>query len=247
MSDSSDAAALLGQELTSSEARGIADRLEAGQTLSQALVCVRDGCAPKVRSSLTLLAECESVGWAPVVALLRAIEHAKSEPSRVVPVWTAPASPSLEGGITSSRDKLVSSARKSVVCSTFNVQRSTPLWNALEEVSVRPGVSVRLYLDTEVCDGRPAPWRPTTEQVARELPNVEVFRTRELASGDVVCNHAKFIAVDHRTILVTSANFSNRAESDNVELGLRVDDPSLVRKIERQMMAFEETVYERVR
>jgi phosphatidylserine/phosphatidylglycerophosphate/cardiolipin synthase-like enzyme len=73
-----------------------------------------------------------------------------------------------------------------------------------------------------------------------------VYRTRPGADGARPRNHAKFIAVDHASILVTSANFSASAETGNVELGLRVDDPDLVRGVERQMRAFEDHLYERV-
>jgi phosphatidylserine/phosphatidylglycerophosphate/cardiolipin synthase-like enzyme len=61
-----------------------------------------------------------------------------------------------------------------------------------------------------------------------------------------VRNHAKFIVVDHCLIIVTSANFSSRAEKANVELGVRVDDPELCRAVERQYARLEESVFERV-
>lgn len=45
---------------------------------------------------------------------------------------------------------------------------------------------------------------------------------------------------------MTSANFSGSSEISNAELGLRVEDPALMRSIEKQMAIFEETIYERI-
>jgi phospholipase D/transphosphatidylase len=64
--------------------------------------------------------------------------------------------------------------------------------------------------------------------------------------GRAVTSHAKFLSIDHRFLLVGSANFSFSAEERNVELGLRLDDPALAHSVEKQMRDLEETVYERV-
>ncbi|MBW3070336.1 hypothetical protein GZ998_12600 [Actinomyces sp. 594] len=52
--------------------------------------------------------------------------------------------------------------------------------------------------------------------------------------------------MDHQIVVVTSANVSRSAEEQNVELGLRLDEPLLARAIEDQMRALEPHVYERV-
>jgi phosphatidylserine/phosphatidylglycerophosphate/cardiolipin synthase-like enzyme len=59
-------------------------------------------------------------------------------------------------------------------------------------------------------------------------------------------NHAKFLAIDHRFLLVTSANFSWSAEYGNVELGVLADNVNLVQVIESQMRRVEESLYEKV-
>ena len=59
-------------------------------------------------------------------------------------------------------------------------------------------------------------------------------------------NHAKFLAVDHQVLLMTSANFSYSAENLNIELGLKVEDRNLTEMVERQMREFESTLYEQV-
>ncbi|MDR2381858.1 MAG: phospholipase D-like domain-containing protein [Bifidobacteriaceae bacterium] len=73
-----------------------------------------------------------------------------------------------------------------------------------------------------------------------------VLRTKPGPDGTRARNHAKFIAIDHQFLLVTSANFSMIAEHRNVELGIRVDDPIVTRAIEKQMRALEDDLYEQV-
>ncbi len=60
-------------------------------------------------------------------------------------------------------------------------------------------------------------------------------------------NHAKFVSIDHRFLVVTSANMSKSAERLNVELGLVIDDVVVAQGVERQMASFESEIYEVVR
>ncbi|WP_311836273.1 phospholipase D-like domain-containing protein [Cellulomonas fimi] len=69
-----------------------------------------------------------------------------------------------------------------------------------------------------------------------------VFRTSNF-DGKPVRNHAKFVSIDHRWIVVTSANFSWSAEFGNVELGVLVDDSNLADAVEREMREAESVLY----
>ena len=100
-------------------------------------------------------------------------------------------------------------------------------------------------MDTSAADGSGQLRTPSTSEVAREFEDAIVFRTKELDDGMRCRNHAKFISIDQRTLLVTSANFSWSAEESNVELGLRVDDPGIARMVEMQMEELEPLLYER--
>lgn len=64
--------------------------------------------------------------------------------------------------------------------------------------------------------------------------------------GALVRNHAKFLAIDHRFLLITSANFSWSAEYGNVELGIAIDDPNLTEAVEREMRRAEGSLYDPV-
>jgi phosphatidylserine/phosphatidylglycerophosphate/cardiolipin synthase-like enzyme len=231
--------------LTGLEAKEIADRLDDQATLTAALQAVGAARRPAVRQLLLgagLGPECRET----TVAVLRAVEGAHAHQTRITPVWTTPGDLAQYGHLTTSVRHYVAGARESLVCATYNFQRSSALWTALAEATARPEVAVRIYLDTAAADDDPAPWKPTTGEVARTMRGAAVFRTRRLADGPVR-THAKFVAVDHQVLVVTSANFSQSAELRNVELGLVVEDPILTQQVEGQMRGLEKALYERVR
>lgn len=72
-----------------------------------------------------------------------------------------------------------------------------------------------------------------------------VLRTK-IFDGAGVRNHAKFLAIDHWFLLVTSANYSWSAEHGNVEFGVLVDDRNLTEAVESELRNAESLLYERV-
>jgi len=255
----------LGAFLTGTEAEGIATRLAAGATLSQALVVVPTARRMQARELL------EAAGLGPrtrdhSVAVLVAVAGAASRIRNTEPVWTTPPGLLGMGTLTGDVFGMVGSAMTSVVCATYNLQPTSALWKALVAlVRERPGVAVRLYLDSQAADGpfhrpegqRGRRWeqdryrrgrsRLDTGEIARRLRGAVVMRTRAPEDdGRAVTSHAKFLSVDHRFLLVGSANFSYSAEERNVELGLRLDDPALAASVEKQMRDLEANVYEQV-
>lgn len=243
MSDA-EAARRLGRLLTRTEAKGIADRLADGDTLTAALKVVSVGSRAEVRMLLDAVATGPGAGLQ-LAALLRAVEGARTVPTTLTPLWTMPGHLVQSGPLTTSVPYLVDSARHSVTCSTFNFQRSSGLWTALQRAAQRPEVSVRVYMDTRAADNDGQHRSPTTTEVAAHLKPAEVWRTRNF-DGTYVRNHAKLLAIDHHLLLVTSANFSWSAENNNVEFGVLIDNPNLTETVEREMREAEGTLYERV-
>ena len=237
---SAEAARELGRLLSGTEAKEIADRLADGDTVTAALKAVAAGRRPALRA---LLAP-DPVAFAPdqAVSVLRAIEGARSTTTAIDPLWTMPGHLARSGPLTSSVTHLVENARESVTCSTFNFQRSSGLWSALRTAALRPEISVRVYVDRKSAEQSVS---PSTGEVAAHLRPAVVLRTRAF-DGGYVRNHAKFLAIDHRFLLVTSANFSWSAEHGNVELGVLADNPNLVQVIESEMRRVEDALYERV-
>ncbi|MFI5959766.1 DISARM system phospholipase D-like protein DrmC [Cryptosporangium sp. NPDC051539] len=235
-STSGAAARTLAELLTGTEAKQIADRLEDGNTLTAALRAI----GPSRR--LTFRPLLASVDPAARVAVMRAIEGARTAPAAIRPIWTMPGHVAQGGPLTSSVRHLVNGARNSVVCSTYNFQRSSSLWAALGQAARRPGVVMRVYVDGVAASSAGS---PTAKEVASHLTPGVVLQAKKFG-GSRIRNHAKFLAVDHRFLLVSSANFSWSAENDNVELGLMVDDRNLTESIEREMAISEEVLYERI-
>jgi phosphatidylserine/phosphatidylglycerophosphate/cardiolipin synthase-like enzyme len=241
----SDPIARLGQLLTGSEAAKLAARFSDGDTLTQALQGLAVGRRPEVRAALDA-ASVVPDNLALALPVLRAIQGAATaRTTGISPIWTLPGYLADYGALTTSIKDLVLTARQSVTCSTFNFQKSSALWAALREVAARGTVEVLVYLDTHAADEGTWAGSPTSAEVAAQLVGAHVFRTRQV-DGNLVRNHAKFIAVDHQFLVVTSANFSISAEQHNIELGLRVDSRATTEMVENQIFDAQTTLYERV-
>lgn len=233
------AARRLGHLLTGTEARQIADRLSDGDTLTVALKAVPAGRRAQIRSLVGNIPDMS------LIAVLRAIEGARTTPGPVNVLWTMPSHVAQGGRLTSSVSHFIDGARQSVTCSTFNFQRSSTLWATLRRAARRPELALRVYVDAAAADHGAGRSTPTTAEVAGHLHPGVVLRTKEF-NGTRVRNHAKFIAIDHRFLLVTSANFSWSAEHGNIEFGVLIDNRNLTEAVEGEMLAAEDLLYERV-
>lgn len=232
----SDPLVRLGATLSVAEAAQLASWLAGGATLSKALASVGPERRPIVRS---LLVDAGLKG-ADAVPVLRAIEGAHSQRRTIEPVWTVPGGLADYGHLTSAVSTLVLAARESVVCSTFNFQKSSAMWTALADVASRGTVAVTVYLDTKAAASGPSP-----TEVATQLAGARVYQTRAV-DGRSFRNHAKFIALDQQVLIVTSANFSVSAEKYNVEFGLVVRDPALTQLVQKQLFDLQPVLYQRV-
>ena len=145
------------------------------------------------------------------MAVLRAIAGAKSAHRDLVPVWTMPGNEATVGHLTSQFHDVVTAARISVTCATYNFSPTSNMWDALKTASEQPDVVVCVYVDADKGD---------PPEVKAQLPRATVYRSATLPDGEPIVSHAKFIIVDHEIVLLTSANFSYSAENRNVEFGL---------------------------
>lgn len=239
-----DAQRAVGQALTGSELRMIADNLEANTPPS----IIRSALPPARRALVWNLLEEAGLheNRGALLAALRSAEGVHATRRSVTPVWTAPDNLVASGQLTSSIHHYVTRARESVICSTFNFQRSSALWEALSTAAQRVDMKVRVYVDTDAADADPQSWKPTTAEIARELAPAAVFRSQSW-NGKQVRSHAKFLAIDHQFLVAMSANFSRSAEHSNVEFGLVVEDSIITQSVEDQMLKLEKDLYTRVR
>lgn len=230
---SGEAFAALGEFLTFQEANGLAALLEAGEHTNLALGQVH----PSRRGRVTdLLAKAGLGHEQPEVsaAVLRAIAGAKSVNQALVPVWTMPGNEATTGHLTSEFHRMVTGARMSVTCATYNFSPNSNMWNALRTASEQPGVAVVVYVDAEKGD---------PSGVKAKLPSATVYRSAQLPDGKPIVSHTKFIIIDHQIVLLTSANFSYSAENSNIEFGLRISDNGLATSIEKTMASKHGSLY----
>lgn len=233
---SSDPFVDLGSYLTGDEARGVAALLDSGANADQALNEVAKARRSQVRSLLTAA----GLGLADVprtVAVLGAIAGAKAARKNSTLVWTMPGNEANVGHLTGEFHRLVTEARQSVTCSTYNFQTTSKMWETLKTASEQPGVVVVIYVDGEKADA---------DKVKKQIPKATIYRSGTLANGQQVVSHAKFVVIDHAVTLLTSANFSFSAEKRNVELGIMIDDSHLSKEIEATMASKHGVLYELV-
>ncbi|MCU6480474.1 DISARM system phospholipase D-like protein DrmC [Arthrobacter sp. A2-55] len=232
----SDPFAALGEFLTAAEAEGLAVQLAAGQHITKALGAVSN--SRRERAGALLAAA--GLGHTDVersVAVLQAVAGAKAVHRDLTPVWTMPGNEAKNGRLTGEFHRLISSARQSVTCATYNFEKTSQMWAALRESTAHPGVTVTVYVDGDKADSL---------NIKAQLERATVYRSAILPTGKQVVSHAKFIIIDHEILLLTSANFSFSAENRNIEFGLLVHDSALAKSVESTMTSKHGTLYEQV-
>jgi phosphatidylserine/phosphatidylglycerophosphate/cardiolipin synthase-like enzyme len=147
-------------------------------------------------------------------------------------VWTGP-----EASGTANRDtgvvvrELFSSARESVLAAGYAVYQGREVFRSLAvRMAENPALKVRLYLDVR---RQPADATPDAELVARfarrfrehewpgeRLPEVYYDpRSLDVEAEKSSSLHAKCVVIDRQVALVTSANFTEAAQTRNIEVG----------------------------
>jgi len=240
--------------MSSASLRAIGQALRAGQLGSPlsklALRRVAPSCSDVAANELARLS---LDGMKPahlallVDSLAETIESKLSTGAELV--WTGP-----ETAVAHSRDtavvlaELFGSAHKSIIVSTFVLQRPEVVFQALaERMSQVPDLKVQLFVhvgrdrhdtrhDSEILRefaaklraGWPGAIRPTLYYDPRSL------------SGDLAERatwHAKVVVVDEVTSFVTSANFTEWAQQRNVEAGVLVHNAAFGRQLCQQFEA----------
>lgn len=241
MTSKDDALRAIGRNMTRGEAETIADRLENGQSIGSASKVIPPSRQHEFRE---LIRKAGVADKSALATILRAIAGAKSRQTQLSPLWTMPGALIHGGPLMTSVIDLVENARMSITCATYNFQESSQFWAGLRKAAHTPGIALRVYVDRRATSpSRNHAGSPTAHEIATQLHPGRVLRTKDV-SGKSLRSHAKFLIVDHRFLVVTSANFSWSAENMNVEFGVRIDSPSLAEAVEREMTDVEESIYE---
>lgn len=214
----------LGEFLTAGEAEVLAVQIASGRRVGRALEAIHPSRREHV-GSLLAAAALSDADADRAAAVLYAIWGAKSVHRDLTPVWTMPGNEATIGHLTSEFHRLVRAARRSVVCATYNFEPTSQMWTGLREAG-ESGAVVTVYVDGDKADAA---------KVRAQLPKATIYRSAELASGQRVVSHAKFVIIDQEILLLTSANFSFSAEKRNIEFGLLVRDAELAGSVEATM------------
>lgn len=144
---------------------------------------------------------------------------------RVDLVWTGP-----EAHVSTSRDTLVvvrelfESARKSVLIGGYAFDHGKDIFAPLHEVMKERGVATLIFVNTV------AGFLEKNWPFGEPLP--EIYSDPRTADSEArVSLHAKCIVVDEAKSLVTSANFTDRGQTRNLEMGVLIEDPGLARRL----------------
>lgn len=147
-------------------------------------------------------------------------------------VWTGP-----ESRRSAARDtavvlaSLFKRAQSSVLLAGFVFDHGAEVLRPLHEAMKR-GVSCRLFADADATEAFVRsnwPFGPPFPEVHRFRPPAGVFASL----------HAKCVVVDGRWVFITSANFTDRGQTRNVEVGVVLEDVKLAAVLEAQFVAGE--------
>lgn len=168
-----------------------------------------------------------------VIAAVLAERRHSTEPEPEL-VWTGP-----ETKVSSARDtsvvlrELFAKARKSVLIAGFRFDHGKTLLEPLHAVMRDHAVTCSIFADRSEAKafiGREWPFGPP-------FPEIYVDGRDEQFSSV----HAKCVAIDDREIFVTSANFTDRGQRRNVEVGVLLSGQRLADRLARQWQSLVES------
>ena len=183
-------------------------------------------------------------GEAAHAVLVAAIAERKHRsPPHIDLVWTGP-----ESSDASARDtaivvrQLFEQARTSVLVGGFSFDSGDDIFKPLHGVMTAHGVKATFFLDIQGhADSAAGATAYATHQIDRFFtdnwpfgpPRPDVYYDpRTAAPGPPWASlHAKCVVIDARRTLVTSANFTDRGQTRNIEAGLLVDDPDTAQRL----------------
>jgi len=178
--------------------------------------------------------------------VLRAVatDRAERPPPHLDLVWTGP-----ETRVATSRDtavlvrELFATARREVLIAGFSFDHGREIFEPLHAVMRDHGVGVAIYLDIERAAVGVEVGGHVRDVATRFLASNWPFGAplpalyydpRTATQGSRASLHAKCIVVDVAKTLVTSANFTDRGQTRNIELGVLIHDRDFAARVVSQ-------------
>jgi len=207
---------------------------------------VARGCGgDAVRDILAALGGLDRVGALAVLRVAVAERELRAPPHLDL-VWTGP-----ETRLGQARDtavlvrELFEAARTSVLIAGYAFDHGRDIFAALHAAMRDRGVVVEVFMDVPRAPAAPVEThvREYVSKVFAEnwpfgppYPAVH-YDPRTVSPGSTASLHAKCVVVDARHTLITSANFTDRGQTRNLELGVLVDDPDFGARVVGQWRA----------
>ena len=181
-----------------------------------------------------------------VALALRSAVEARREPDLdryVQLVWSGPLTNINRTRTTFSMlIDLIERANESILMFSYVVVMPEHLTKGLREASTR-GVKIDIVLESSEEKGFFND-RRAFDVIANISSSITTWKwSSEQRSSEKSSMHAKVIAVDKTHLFVTSANLTNAALLDNIELGVLIESERIVREFKEK---FEELVQNRV-
>ena len=180
-------------------------------------------------------------GWRPdqTAFLVQQIIEARNEESRLSHlldlVISGPEIPGLTMRATGSVfQEMVSQAQEEVLLASFAIYNGQSIFAPLtQRWAERPELSVRLFLDiprprndTTIASALVARYRKRfveKEWPGDKLPELYHFLPAlESDTAKRASMHAKVVVVDRSEVFISSANFTNAAQTKNIEVGVKI-------------------------
>lgn len=156
-------------------------------------------------------------------------------------VWTGP-----EARVASTRDtavlvaELLARAARSVLIAGFSFDHGREIFAPLHTAMRTRGVVAEIFIDT---DAAPAGLSPIAHArtcadkfLVKNWPfgpplPLLYYDPRTAAPGTYASLHAKCMVVDAQWSLITSANFTDRGQTRNIELGVLIEDRDFATRV----------------
>jgi phosphatidylserine/phosphatidylglycerophosphate/cardiolipin synthase-like enzyme len=211
------------------------------QQIEAALIDVRPGYTVAANARRLVSAWRAEAPAAPGVAVALALVsaakvHQQAAARRTELVVSGPVSPSVPVRLTSSVVvEVIRAARASLLVVSFAAY-GVPEVVAELLAATRRGVHVNLILESSTGDGGTLRGATGASAAFAQLRDRAIFwhwpaHRRQAAGNSRAAMHAKIITVDDSAAMITSANLTDRAMSNNLEVGVVLRDPEPVRRL----------------
>jgi phosphatidylserine/phosphatidylglycerophosphate/cardiolipin synthase-like enzyme len=226
--------------IPTSELAGLRRRLEGGGG--------KDPLDSRDVGIASVLAGCSRAAALGVLQAVLAEREKRPDPTELV--WTGPA-PTYSGhrdtGVVLA--SLFAEARERVLLAGYSFDHGKEILAPLHEAMKQHGVETDLFINIAVADEDQPKLKSEAGRRAVVVKHVEGFLEnnwpgspyprihydeRPINSRLYASLHAKCVVVDDRAALVTSANFTNRGQERNVEVGALIRDPAFAKALAAQ-------------